>query len=250
MLNTFAYASKRGWDVGDSRIKSSTRERRSFVGFSFADRPCSRESTTLLCDYTRTISPQERKTSHRVNGKLRRRKRRRTTLRRADSRGYYLARKFLLRTHGTPFFFFFFTLREPLRRCHVRPCQPHFSEERPLFPLSTLPRSLSFPPPPSTAFPLFLFPVAQIYVQRQGSLSGVLVRDARLEFPVPFPCLPLSKARPFVHGFPWKIELNDSQSNIHISRYYSSPGLPHVRGASTYEFFFFLFSFFSMTRRE
>lgn len=90
-------------------------------------------------------------------------------------------RKFLLRTHGAPFFYFTRAIT-PLPRKAV---PAHFSRERPLFLLSTFPRSFSHLPPTVSSLSLS---VAQIYVQRQGSPPGVLVRDAGLEFLVPFPC--------------------------------------------------------------
>lgn len=109
-----------------------------------------------------------------------------------DSRGYYLARKFLSRTHRAPFF----TLRGPLHRCRASPLLQRAALISPFY----LP-SVTLPPPLnrllSTASSLSLS-VAQIYVQRQGSPPSVLVRDAELEFLVPFPCCLCSKVRSFL----------------------------------------------------
>lgn len=107
---------------------------------------------------------------------------------------------------------FFFTLREPLRRCHVRPCASSLLRRAALISPFYLP-SVTLSPPLILASSLSLS-VAQIYVQRQGSLPGALVRDAGLKS-LPFPCCLCQRPGLLCHGFPWKIELNDSQSNIY-----------------------------------
>jgi len=115
-------------------------------------------------------------------------KRQRTTLRSAWTRGViiWLVNFYRARTEHL------FLLYEGHYTVDV---PAHFSRERPLFLLSTFPRSLSRLL--STASSLSLS-VAQIYVQRQGSPPSVLVRDAELEFLVPFPCCLCSKVRSFL----------------------------------------------------
>lgn len=130
-----------------------------------------------------------------------------------DSLDYYLARKFLSRTH-TRLFFFYFT-----RAITPRKAVPaHFSGERPLFsPLSILPSVtlLSPPPhPPSSSF-LFSFSFCGTDLRTETRISTGRTRERRGARVSALSLLPLSKARPFVHGFPWKIELSDSQSNIY-----------------------------------
>lgn len=140
--------------------------------------------------------------------------------RNVDARGYYLARKFLLRTQD----FFFTRVITSLPRKAV----PATSRSDPYFSFFffNLSRSLSRLSPSLALLPLlsalfFSFCGTDLHTETR-TYQAYSWETWGSSFWCPFPA-PFVKGQPFVHGFSWKIELNDSQSNI--SRYYSSAGL-------------------------
>lgn len=171
------------------------------VSVGFPSRPTARLAMTLLC------KSRKRRRRRAIGAALTLRKSspssslssrsasdlenvRRTTARSADARGYYLARKFLLRTQG----FFFTRVITSLPRKAV-PATPQSDPYFILF-FFYLPRSLSCLSSSCSSYfyPLsFSLSVAQIYIQRQGPTRHTRERrGARVSGALSL--LPLSKA--------------------------------------------------------
>lgn len=160
-------------------------------------------------------------------------KRQRTTLRRAWTRGViiWLVNFYRARTEHL------FLLYEG----HYTVAVPaHFSRERPLFLLSTFPRSLSrlLSTASSQPPPLFLFPWHR-FTYRDKDLHRAYSWETRSSsFWCPFPAAFVQRfGLFFLHGFPWKIELNGIVKAMYIPILFPRRIATRSRSVSIYEFF-------------